>query len=164
MTTKAKTTGLQVNEDMDFQRLEWRIERIGWVMLALIIIAALLGLLGNGPLSSSAKTAGSLQVEYDRFLHRDAPSSYRIHLKPRDAATDIHLNREFLDSAKLDQIVPQPAEAELATDGILLRFKSSPLAAGVVTIPFEAKTIGVLQTRISVGNETPIHLSHFVYP
>jgi hypothetical protein len=164
MAAKAKTTGLQINEDMDFQRLEWRIERIGWGIIALIIIAALLGLLGNGPLSAAVKTGGSLQVEYDRFLHRDAPSSYRIHFTPPDADTAIHLNHQFLEAVKLDQIVPQPSEVELGTDGILLRFRSRPSVTGVVTIPFEPQTMGLLHTRIRVASEKPVTLIHIVYP
>jgi len=162
MRTKSK--GLQVNEDMDFQRLEWRIERIGWIILALVISAALLGLLGNGPLSASVKTAGTVEVKYDRFLHRNAPCLYRIHLKPRDADTAIHVNREFLDSVKLDQIVPQPSEVELAADGILLHFETRAPAAGVVTIPFEPQAAGLLHFRIRVGSERPIGLTQIVYP
>lgn len=164
MATKTKTTELQVNEDMDFQRLEWRIERVGWVILALLIIAALLGLLGNGFLSSSVKTTGALNVEYDRFLHRNAPSSYRIHLKPGGTETAIHLGREFLDAAKLEQVVPQPSEVELANDGIQLHFRSRESAEGVVTIPFEPQAMGLLHTRIRVGDERPVTLTHVVYP
>lgn len=164
MAAKAKTTGLQINEDMDFQRLEWRIERIGWVIVALVVIAALLGLLGNGPLSAAVKTSGSLQVEYDRFLHRDAPSNYRIHFKPRDDDTAIHLNSQFLEAVKLDQIVPQPSEVELAIDGVTLHFKSRAAVSGVVTIPFEPQTMGLLHTRIRVASKKPVTLTHIVYP
>ncbi len=42
---------LDVEEDMAFQRRNWRAERIGWAAMVAIVIAAVLGLFASGPLS-----------------------------------------------------------------------------------------------------------------
>ncbi len=47
-------------EDLTYQVRSWRIERAGQVLMGLFILAALLGLLGGGPLSRASAT-GQLQ-------------------------------------------------------------------------------------------------------
>jgi hypothetical protein len=39
---------LEVNQDLDFQRHVWWFQRIGLVGMALVVVAALLGLFGGG--------------------------------------------------------------------------------------------------------------------
>ncbi|WP_324277336.1 hypothetical protein [Blastococcus brunescens] len=39
--------GLQVADHDAFQRREWKAERIGWVLMVLLVVAALVGLLGG---------------------------------------------------------------------------------------------------------------------
>ena len=80
----AKTVqGLQIEEDRAHQRREWRIERVGWVLMAGLLLAGLLGLLGDGPLSrATAGSAGALSVEYDRLQRAAAPYEYRFEVDP----------------------------------------------------------------------------------
>jgi hypothetical protein len=40
---------LEIQEDLPFQRREWLVERVAWGVMALLIVAALLGLFGTGP-------------------------------------------------------------------------------------------------------------------
>ena len=42
---------LELETDESFQRNEWRIQRVGWIVWSLVIIAGLIGLLGSGPMS-----------------------------------------------------------------------------------------------------------------
>jgi len=44
--------------DIAYQQREWRVQRIGWVAMALIVVAALLGASGSaGPLATARATA-----------------------------------------------------------------------------------------------------------
>ena len=46
----AKTVqGMRIEEDRAYQRREWRFERIGWAVMAALLMAGLIGLLGDGP-------------------------------------------------------------------------------------------------------------------
>ena len=47
MTTQRED--LELETDESFQRNEWRIQRAGWIVWSLVIIAGLIGLLGSGP-------------------------------------------------------------------------------------------------------------------
>jgi hypothetical protein len=42
---------LEVEQDLDFQQRTWALERAGWIVMLLIIAAALAGFFGGGPLS-----------------------------------------------------------------------------------------------------------------
>ena len=59
---------LEVDEDLPFQRRAWVAQRIGWVLMALFVLAAAVGLLGAGPLSHARiDVPGLMTLEYERF-------------------------------------------------------------------------------------------------
>ena len=73
---------LEFEQDLSFQRREWSIQRAGWLVMATIVIAGLIGLFGAGPLSSANAEAGPLQLQYSRFERRHAPSELDRVAKP----------------------------------------------------------------------------------
>ena len=74
---------IELAEDMEFQRKNWRAERIGWAVLAFILLAAALGLFGQGPLGGTVVAAGddSLSLTYERFWRLSSPT--RLGGEPR---------------------------------------------------------------------------------
>ena len=69
MSEHHRVGDLEISQDLTFQRRSWIVQRVGWVMLALLILAALGGLFGPGPLSRARAGPhdGPLWVEYQRF-------------------------------------------------------------------------------------------------
>lgn len=67
---------LDIAQDLEHQRREWVIERIGWAIMALILLAALAGLLGSGPLSNARidHPGSHLSAEYNRFERYQSPT------------------------------------------------------------------------------------------
>ena len=113
---------VSVNEDLDFQRREWTVQRIAWLVEAAVIVAALLGLLGNGPLSkaSISDPTGSLFVEYSRFGHWESPLRIEITVQPRAGhLTRLSINRPYLDQMRVESITPQPVSQ--SADGERIR-------------------------------------------
>lgn len=66
MAEHARKGGLEVSQDLNFQRREWVVQRVGWVVMAVLLVAALLGLFGPGPLSKSiaGSASGPVRAEY----------------------------------------------------------------------------------------------------
>lgn len=156
---------LQVSEDMPFQRLEWRIERIGWVAMAMLIVAALLGLLSNGPLSRANQSAGSLHVEYQRFLRNQAPADFRVEVLSAKGEVEISLNRGFVDDVQLEQVVPRPNRIDAGPKGIVLHFDVPQNSApNFVIIRFQPQRMGWLRTNIGSPGQPIVRLTQFVYP
>lgn len=48
-TSEARRIGdLEISQDLEFQKRSWTIQRVGWVVIALLILAGLLGVFGKG--------------------------------------------------------------------------------------------------------------------
>jgi hypothetical protein len=58
---------MEINADLEFQRRVWAAQRIGWIAIGAFVIAALVGVFGQGPLSSAAAGGNALRIEYERF-------------------------------------------------------------------------------------------------
>jgi len=78
---------LDINQDLAFQRRSWSLQRIGWGLIALVLIAALLGLFGHGPLSEATTDDPSLPIRlaYERFGRFGSPLVLRIRVEPAAA-------------------------------------------------------------------------------
>ena len=76
-----RTGDLQIDQDLDAQRHHWIAERVGWTVITLVILAALLGLFGSGWLSEASvgTPEGALRLEYSRFGRFLAPMTLRLH-------------------------------------------------------------------------------------
>jgi hypothetical protein len=70
--------------ELAFHQREWRLQRIGWGLLALFLLLALGGLFGDGPLSHSRDASAAGSVEYERFV-RDGLATELI-VTPASAA------------------------------------------------------------------------------
>jgi len=161
---------LEIDQDLPHERLEWRIERVGWIVMALMLLAALVGLLGPGPLSST--TAGekgsTLWVEYNRFERYQAPAMLRVHLGPgaaRDGKARLWLNREYVENIELHHIDPEPESVEVGHDRLIYTFNlpdsTQPTA---VTYYLEANKYGRMPLRVGLDAGLQLNFSQFYYP
>ena len=51
--------GLQLDDDHKFERADWRAQRIGWSIMALLLALALAGAMGRGVLSDDQLPLGT---------------------------------------------------------------------------------------------------------
>jgi hypothetical protein len=126
-STRSAYDGLQIDEDMGFQRLDWAAERVAWSFLSLVILAALLGLFSRGPLSEAeARDAdGALRVTYERFLRHGTASSLDIEAGPPATQAEqvkLRLRGSMLRGLQIQTVRPTPLESHLAEDGWIMTF------------------------------------------
>ena len=114
-----------VYEDMHFQEISWTLQRIGWVVLALIAVLALTGVFSHGYFSNAvARQDGlPLNVNYERFQRMSALHRFDVTMPP-GAEDDIRLtfNKAFTDLYEIDSIQPQPLRSNASAGGIVLTF------------------------------------------
>jgi hypothetical protein len=161
---------LQIHQDLLHQQREWRIERIGWVVAVLILLAALAGLLGPGPVSSgtAGEKGSALWVEYDRLARYEAPGQLRIHLGPdaaRDGKVRLALSRSYIENLEVLHIDPRPERVEATSDRFIYTFNVPEAPQGTaVTYHFEANTFGRNGSILAVEGGPQLHFTQFVYP
>lgn len=160
---------LELGQDLPFQRWQWSAQRWGWLALVLVVVAALLGLLGSGPLSgTSAENAdGSLRVEYDRFLRRGSPATLRVRLNPGptpDGTVRLCLDEQYLRHVQILQITPRPEREEAGRERHRFVFRLAEGGPTDVSLHFEAAEAGPLSCRADLGAGPAVEFGHLVYP
>ncbi len=119
---------LQIDQDLDFSRREWRIQRVGWLVMLLFIVAASVGLLGAGPLSAgSARTAdGRLGIEHHRVARHSAPDLLRFDIAPEAAVNGtvrLWLDRTYVQGRTIKVIAPEPERSSVSANRIIYEFR-----------------------------------------
>src|SRR4029453_17543698 len=63
LSMTAAKRSLQIRENITFAHRQWVVQRVAWVGIAALLVLALLGAFGKGPLSHATAGAGPLQIE-----------------------------------------------------------------------------------------------------
>jgi hypothetical protein len=140
--------------------------------MALVVLGALLGLMGSGPLSRRSVTSpdGTVRVEYERFLRRGATTRLRIHAGPnrRDAPeVAVWIARSYLEDVTIQGMQPPPAGVQASHDRVTWRFQVSsqdPGAPPTVTIHLIPAAVGRLGAAIGLEARPGLEFSQWVYP
>jgi hypothetical protein len=159
--------GLQIEQDGDFQRAEWRVQRVGWIVLAVLLALAALGLFGNGPLSHRTVQADGLTVTAQRFARNMTQQTLTIdvgrqHVQGAEAV--VLVSRELLAAVEIQQITPTPSEVASGRDHLAFTF---PVERGLgVTVVFavEAEEIGLVEAEVAVPDGTRVDFWQLLYP
>jgi hypothetical protein len=133
--------GLELEDDMRFQHRLWRIERLGWVLMGLLVVAAA-AILGPGPLARTQASGGRLLVEYDRVarLH----TATEIDLRTGPGTTELRLTGSLLRDAEVHDSFDAPLRA--APDGALLLD-----AMGETRLVLTPRGVGLHDLRAELG-------------
>jgi hypothetical protein len=164
---------LEVNEDLTFQRRSWVMQRVGWVVMTLVMLAALVGLFGGaGALGGEAQSSSedaAVSVSYERFLRFIKPTTLQIQLSQeagKGGKVSVWVDREYLDGLQVQQITPQPSSAKTGAKRLTYVFEvDDPNGPAMVTFDLlPEQEIGALRGRVGVGDGEPVSFGQFVYP
>jgi hypothetical protein len=144
-------------------RREWRFERVGRVVLALILSAALAGAFGDGVLATaeSRSADGAVTLRYERIVRRNAPSQLEIRLAPArsaDSVVVVSLDEQYLAAMDVQRVMPQPVRVRGSSGRVdfhLLRLDPSR----AMTIRVFVRAIGSGSYRATL--ETGGHVMEF---
>lgn len=170
MASLQRVGDLEIPQDMAFQEREWIAQRIGWIAMLVIVMVALTGLLGAGPLSQA--TAGDnerpLQIAFPRFAHVETPTELTIHLKAGAAMSNearIWLSRAYLQDNEVRQVVPPPDRVEAGADRLIFVFQiSDPAQEAAFTFFIEPQQIGAHSGNVGLDGGATVSFNQFVYP
>lgn len=160
---------LDLDEDLRFERRSWVAERVAWVVFAALVAAALLGLFGEGPLSTSEARSpdGSVVVAFERFARRGGATDVFVQVDPRlnsEEGFEIVFSDEFLDSFTVRDIQPQPDATRSLDEGLSFSFLSGPGdAMRRVRFSLNTDSMGSIGYDIRVADQT-LSINHFIYP
>jgi hypothetical protein len=148
-------------------RRGWVFERVGWVAMAVVLVAAVIGLFGGpGWLSETEAAIGDeLIVKYSRFCRAHSPIELTVVWVPRTQEPALWIARSYLDEFEIEEIRPTPSAVTLETDRIHYAFRSSRPAARVeVTFRLKAEHGGRYRGRIGVDDGLDVEVRQLVFP
>lgn len=149
-------------------------QRVGWILLALFLLLAIVGLFGDGPIASSSTSSSAdgvtVRLEYDRFARSRSPQSLRLSIDAPGATADrvaVTLSGDLADGIQVESTSPQGPEGAFVSDPVLewrVDDWSEPL---VVTVHYEAEAWWWLdgEVRVTVGDVSQsISISQLLFP
>lgn len=155
---------LEIDENFAHHVRNWRIKRVGWGVMALLIAAALAGFLGPGPYSeTSVEGPGGLHIEYQRIARYHAPASF--HLKVPGGTDDLEISvpAHFVKEIELEHIDPEPKEMRLSGEKHTWVFQRNESNSEVM-IHYRPEAFGKKQIRLEVKGAGALEIQQFVMP
>ena len=142
-----------VGEDLAFQRRWWKFENFIWSFFALILVADVAGLLGNGPLAHTHRETadGSLRLQYDRIERATTPNTMTVKPGPQavqNGRVVLFISDSLVKELGAQRIAPQPALSAIGNGGITYVF---PAVGGSSMIQFGLQPTAVGLHNITVG-------------
>ena len=124
--------GLQIDQALSFQRRFGRFQRVAWSLLALIPVAAIAGLFGDGLFSDV--TAGSDRVggtvTYERFGRLTADTELVLEFARPSRTTDVAISRAFFDRYVTSEVRPEPVRVRTLADAVVFAFRRCAVRPG----------------------------------
>ena len=164
-----KVGDLEVPQDLRFQRRAWTFQRIGWGLMALVLLAGAAGVWGKGPLAQATAVSrdGSFSVDYARFARHQAPEAIRVVLTAGAAGQEarISVDTDYADGMQVEEVYPEPESVEAGPDDVTYTFALSE-EGSAATIVFSVlyDDIGRNGGEITLEGHPPVKLSQFIYP
>jgi hypothetical protein len=162
------SNNLEIEQDIAFQYRHWRRERLGWMVMALILIAGLSGIFGHHPLAkATSRTAdGQLSIDYDRYARFDSSAEIVVTVRPegqKDEPTRLWFDAAYLDSLRVLAVSPQPlrGEAREGERAFVFQTNGHPFTA-VLAVQFQ--TVGIVHGHPRVDEQEALLLTHLVWP
>jgi len=167
---QTRDDSLHIEEDRAHSRLEWRIEHVGWAVMALLLVAGLLGLLGYGPLSQvQVGDPGTLSLTYDRLQRASAPSEYHFTVAPslaRDGRLRLRFDDALLEEVEIQSIIPEPDQVRSGPGYTLYVFAMDDARGPPAHIQFQFQqaTFGHVRGNVTTEGAAPLSIDQIVFP
>ena len=113
-----------IKDEISLHRIGWIIQRIGWCLMFAFLIAAVLGLFGEGLLSKKKLQAGNISLEYQRFGRYEHGMNITIQSKQENIST-VAIPQDYLKNFRLSTIVPEPARQVASAGNVNYQFEGA---------------------------------------
>ena len=156
-----------VQEDMSMQQRVWRFERVGWYVLVIIVLLALAGLFGNGPLSDAEVVSpdGRVKVEYQRLSRSGTTDNLYITVRGEPGQlVEVELEGSLLRAASIETMQPEPQRSMSHGPALLLQLGTRKDGVATLYLTLRSDHVGTLEGVVRAGPRSAVHFSTFLYP
>lgn len=143
--------------------------RIGIAVFSVLLLGALIGLLGSGPLShvSASSTDKNLRVAYCRFVRYEAPERLDVQIAPeltKRGGVEFQLSRGFVEKVKIERIEPEPESTAIGPDYFTYTVRMETNRLGSIRVRFMPQHFGELSYEVGIAAGPTVRAQHLAYP
>lgn len=152
-----------------FQAIDGTVQRCCWCAAALILVAALLGLFGQGPLVHQRVSSAddSVKVEYYTVERYGSPTKMTFHMH-RSALSDeqlqLRISKRFCDETSLENIVPLPIKSTIEGNDVVYTFAVHGVNDIKIVLRYKHEEPGDLAFEVGIPGRASIALQQYVLP
>ena len=161
---------LEIDQDLQFQRREWTLQRVGWVLMLLTILAGLAGVFGRGAVAHAVagEPGDPLRLEYDRFVRRHADEQMTLVIAPNavsDGRARVHFDSSLIGGIEVRRFTPEPDREEATPDGVVATFLlGDEPASHRIRVDYEPSGYWSARGAISIDRRAPLQVHLVIYP
>lgn len=167
MMTSTEATETEIEPNTGFEAWWSRAQTILQGLIALIVVAGLAGLFGQGWLSkvTQAFPSAPLEVTYERLLRANAPTEMTIAVtRPLAEETlRVELGSDLLDHASIGSTQPRAVSVDATPHGVTYTFRLGPERQGTILFKMAPRVVGPIQAKLSAQG-ADLTLPLFIYP
>jgi hypothetical protein len=157
--------GLDVDEDIAFQKKEWLAQRVGIALLFAFVASAALGLTGmGGPLSRGAagRPEDPVFVQFDRFVRRGAAATITLHLRAAPGDVNFWVSAPYFEHVRISSVAPPVDNVRVDADRHVYTVQSESSDV-VITFEVEHHRIGIIDARAGLVGGPSVRFRQLAY-
>lgn len=157
-----------------FRDVQWMVQRIFWAIALLILLAALLGFFGGGPLSGGEERVEgdgySYELSYNRWNRQKNPQELDLRVAGSNLAGEtlrVTVPQSFLDDVSVEGVTPDPDSTSLRSEGAVYSWQLGEGDEFAVTFDYTADDWRTLKGDLLVAigeSEETLSFSQFLFP
>jgi hypothetical protein len=167
-----KINGLEIDQDMRHQERAYIVKRVMMLSLFVILILALAGFTGDGPVSKEvAGSSSDVLVVTQKFARYESPLKVDLlvntmSLNTADSMLDISFPNTYIHNFRIQSVLPEPDHTEISHNSVIYRFNiKDPGEAQRIVFHLRPCTFfKKVEGTIRVGERSEVRLKHFIYP
>ena len=150
--------------ELVFHRTEWRVQRIGWVLVALFLAFAVAGLFGNGPLSRVHIQNAAGRIDYERFTRYGLSTDLVVTpVSGAQGVSRVAISANYLEGFRIERTTPQPAAVRMTGPDIVYEFASAAPGASI-SFHIRPQQLWRHSAAVTIDGGAPLHISQLTYP
>ena len=148
--------------ELIFHEKEWRIQRIGWIVLTIFLALAVAGLFGGGPLSHARVGGAAGSIEYEHFARSGSSTDLVVTPASAGSVHRIEIPSGYLEAFRIESITPEPTAVRMAGQRLIYEFAAGAPGS---SISFHIHPQRLWRQRAVVRIDgAPLEIRQLTYP
>lgn len=154
----------QINENVAFQRWFWTAQRVAWIVLGGLVLAALLGFTGGGGRFAQAEVGtDAMTLRFPAITRDQTESVLEITVNSDRPMTMLHFNADFQKAFTIVSMTPPPAASFATPWGVVHQVALAGQGAKTVRLVVSPLITGTVDYIIVVDGQMAL-LSSLILP